>query len=483
METGRAYFKLKDEYENAGYYLQYVVLRNASDYSEAIWTDANIIDKNKIKGTPNNQADKTTLNGLSNGDIVFARIYDGNNSKSAGIRTMVVEIKDLEEFKYVDEDGNLYTDTEVGSKTNTSKTKNIEYIDENGEKATIPAGFKIGVTSIINTIANGLVIEDSDENQFVWIPVKDPIYDAKTGGTISSANNFTPMATLQGENSPYYESIPYNYNITTYTVTRYSASTYGVGKVNFREPSLITGTTNYTWSYDSGEQYDGAPSNYNTILDALEITNATKLGIYMNDEYTKMVKSVDKYKGFYVGRYETTAKDDANKTNTNNMYTNSVRSKFGYTPMYGGANITVNGVKTNMNWYRMYLLQDSNYVLHPYHSSNSIKTSMIWGSQWDQMMNFIIKGQDKNVATTLTGNHTGIRAITGQFGSDIANNIFDLSSNVVDWTQEAHVEYGREFRGTSFGVTSTGYAVSRGTPTPLSTSNAYGSRMGMYIKN
>ena len=470
---GRAYFKLADEYENAGYYLQHVVLQDTSDYSESIWTTANIIDKNKVRGVNNTQADKTTLTGLSIGDIVFTRIYDGNNSQSAGIQTMVVQITNLEEYKYVDENGNLYSEAEATGRNDTSKTKNIVYEDTNGAIATIPAGFKVGATSLVNTIANGLVIEDSDENQFVWIPVKDPIYDTRVGGTISSNNNFTPMAVLQSADSQYYEGISYSYNTTTKVATRTNVNSYGLGKGNYREPSLVTGTANYTWSYDSGNLYDGQPSNYNNILNAIGITNATELGLYMNDEFTTMVQSVDRYKGFYVGRYETTAKDDANKTNTNATFTNVARTKFGYTPMCG---------TSNMNWYRMYLLQDSNYSYNPYYGNSNVKTSMIWGAQWDQMMNYILKGSDQNVIVTLTGNHTGSKKISGQFGSDIANNIFDLSANLCDWTQEAHVTYGRLYRGAAFGTTSTSYAVSRNTPNPLNTSNSYGSRMTMYIK-
>ncbi len=47
--------------------------------------------------------------------------------------------------------------------------KNENYEDENGDKAIIPAGFKI--LSGAEIIDNGLVIQDKDGNQFVWIPV------------------------------------------------------------------------------------------------------------------------------------------------------------------------------------------------------------------------------------------------------------------------------------------------------------------------
>ena len=47
--------------------------------------------------------------------------------------------------------------------------KNEEYTDDNGDTATIPKGFEI--LEEADTIDDGLVIQDEDGNQFVWIPV------------------------------------------------------------------------------------------------------------------------------------------------------------------------------------------------------------------------------------------------------------------------------------------------------------------------
>ena len=473
---GRAYFKLADTYVNDGYYLQYIVLKDGVTYQESMWNDtAKVFDKNKIRGVNNTNPNKELLTGLEVNDNIYVRLYDGNNSATSGSNIVTAKVTTLEEYKWIDEDGTtLYDDTQVvGNETHSSKTKNVEYEDGNGEKATIPAGFKVGTSSLVNTISNGLVIEDSDENQFVWVPVKDAIYDSKLGKSISSNNNYTPMAELQSADSQYYASIPYTINTSNYNATRYDVNYYGFGKANFREPSLVTGTANYTWSYDSGTQYDGQASIYNKILNAIGITTPTQLGMYMNNEYTEMVKGVDKYGGFYIGRYETTTKTDANKIANNNNYTNVARTKLGYRPQSGTSGV---------NWYRMYLLQDSNYSNNPYYNNQNIKTSMIWGAQWDQACIFALNGNDKNTIITRTGNHTGTLAPAGWFGNDIANNIFDLSSNLQDWTQEAHGTFYREERGGVYSTNSNGVAVSRGSPTPTNTSSSYGSRMAMYIK-
>jgi len=51
---------------------------------------------------------------------------------------------------------------------------NGKYTDKNGESARIPAGFQVSQMPGEDTIDEGLVIQDREENQFVWIPVTDP---------------------------------------------------------------------------------------------------------------------------------------------------------------------------------------------------------------------------------------------------------------------------------------------------------------------
>ena len=50
--------------------------------------------------------------------------------------------------------------------------KNGKYVDENEDTAIIPAGFKVSQTPGTNTIEEGLVIQDEEGNQFVWVPVE-----------------------------------------------------------------------------------------------------------------------------------------------------------------------------------------------------------------------------------------------------------------------------------------------------------------------
>ena len=68
------------------------------------------------------------------------------------------------------------------------KTNDIEInFDEFSEHLPNERIKSIFKSSLNNTISNGLVVEDEAGNQYVWIPVKNAIYDGKT--TIATSNN------------------------------------------------------------------------------------------------------------------------------------------------------------------------------------------------------------------------------------------------------------------------------------------------------
>ena len=79
----------------------------------------------------------------------------------------------------------------------------------------------------------------------------------------------------------------------------------------------------------------------------------------------------------------------------------------------------------------MYLYQDSQrYSQNPYNSLASVKSSMIWGSQYDNMLNYILKGADKDKLTVMIGNRTNTPHNSKQDETDKVNNIYDLGANL-----------------------------------------------------
>ena len=74
---------------------------------------------------------------------------------------------------------------------------------------------------------------------------------------------------------------------------------------------------------------------------------------------------------------------------------------------------------------------------------------MIWGSQYDAMLNWALTGSDKgNVTATDKAPHNLSSTYQpGTQDNDKINNIYDLGGNVGEWTLEASGSDRRVYRG------------------------------------
>ena len=219
------------------------------------------------------------------------------------------KVSGLEGFEY-------YTD----SNGNSSKDKTVTYTDSEGNTAIIPAGFKVGMGDLTSKVNEGLVVQDENENEFVWVPV--PVAVETTTSTTSSEK---AIARKQSSNTKYYEGVLYNFSGTTSTKQRNSTA---LGNSATREPSLITANSDYSWNVDIGKAkgvtYDAVFYTNFQVGSATGFGSYTEFGQYMNEQYTNMVKSVDKFKGFYVGRYETST---VNNSSANTAVVQSQKNK------------------------------------------------------------------------------------------------------------------------------------------------------------
>lgn len=440
--SGILYLELIDTLADQGYTLEYQLVKDGGNYSETgTWTKSQ------------------QINNLSIGDTVYARVTDGTNV--ANNSTIYIHnITELETFS-------------------EPKTELTEYIDSEGQRAIIPTGFRVGTSALNNTIKNGLVVEnETTGDQFVWVPVKNAIYNSKDGTipvNASEANKnkdsqgnvvpYKPMVKYQKGYSEtsfnkYFEGIAYTQfgeNLVKGSYAQRGATSYALDSNSYREPSLVTGDNRQnSWQYNVGTEYDASSEYYSKILG---FDSATNFGEYMNSEYTNMILSIEKYGGFYVGRYETSLEGTTAKTLYNK------------TPM------------ASMNWYNMYYNQDSvRNKDNPYYGNTEIVSSMIWGSQWDAMLNWILEGVDAKQVYTRTGNHSGSRRTTGVTGNDFANNIIDISSNVYEWTQDVYGPQYRVYRGGYYNVNYNSTASNRNNGTSTHTDYSLGSRFALYVK-
>ena len=258
-----------------------------------------------------------------------------------------VQIEETEQANFI-ESANLFngyykssTDNTVIYIVNEEKwslkyDKNGEYEDKNGDVATIPAGFQVSETLGMNTIKEGLVIQDEEENQFVWIPVDD-------------INDIAKETSNENGNT--------NYEGKLYDFTSTSAKekeTYGVGTESNREPDIISDDSNGDNLYI-----------INNLLKTT-YTDSSELEKTLQEDYNTIINSISTYHGFYVSRYEI--------SKSSNNTAQSKPDNTVLTTETGSAN----------KWYGLYAYGKT-------YNTSSVGSSMIWGSQYDAIMRWMQK--------------------------------------------------------------------------------------------
>ncbi len=308
-------------------------------------------------------------------------------------------------------------------------------LDEAGNVIPVPKGFDF----VGGTESTGVVISDVEEddldntlggNQFVWVPVPDVIFEE---GKEVTSGTYTPMATKytypETGGTEYYRGMLYTFSGTTATYK----SDYNVGTTSYREPSLVTGNSADTWApmtTVAGTQYDAA--NFSKAGDEGDFSTVEDFGKQMQADFDNMIESVDKYKGFYVARYEMSKNNE------------------GKAEYKKGKPSAKNDTLTN-HWYDYYKMQKA--FAESIGKQKSVSSSMIWGSQYDAMMNWMARNGISVGSSTISGHDKNTTRITGKGNSegvestDILNNVYDLLGNSREWTLEASNTYGRVVRG------------------------------------
>ena len=323
-------------------------------------------------------------------------------------------------------------------------SKNQIYKDSEGNTATIPKGFTVSTTE--NTISSGLVVYGPDDSEFVWVPV-DKINDMAQCSTAGGSCDLE----LQKDGTLKCE---------THGSTEIVGKLYTIGTGNF-------GTANTTYSADSGSREPAILENYDNGADN---TVGMKLD-GLKSEYKAMATSVAKNKGFYVGRYETSL---TTATPTSPGTSGDVQSKAGVIPT------SANNI-ANSNWYGLYSKLKT-------YETTSVQSSMIWGSQYDAIMNWALKGDDASkVKVTGNGNHSGdiVTAGNSSYSKDSINNIRDLDGNLWEWTLEASDKNFRVVRGGAYDASISCSPSERemgSSGLPTRNYDYTGSRLTLYIK-
>ena len=296
----------------------------------------------------------------------------------------------------------------------------------------VPKGYTASEVTGENTVKDGFVIYEGEEsitdesdietaqttrNQFVWVPVSNP---SEMYGTDSSGKKWGKL---------------YNFSSTGITPLNWTEQdgvmtiTTTSGNDSYREPDIVSDD-----------------SSNGVTLSQLET------------EFNAMITSVEKYGGFYIGRYETGNLSQAEAVVVKN-------------------NSDIN----NQTWYTMY--NKAKGVA----ANSNVTTTMIWGCQWDAVMRWMYNSGDNDKETytydsTGKGNYSFSRKVTGSDLLYAVNNIYDMAGNVVDCTIEAIRTDHRVIRGGNYlSDASNNPASDRRSVSPSFSDAAFGSHLALYM--
>ena len=253
---------------------------------------------------------------------------------------------------------------------NNFVTKNTEVTYPDG-KVWIPEGFKVADDSA-STVQGGVVIEDKDRNQFVWVPV----------------------ATLAD-----YKRTAYSTNVAT------------------EETDTATNSIKINYSSSKNSEY---------FTEALP-----------EDEKT----SVERYKGFYIGRYEAGDKEntEAKTLRSSNDVTKTVTIKANQAPY------------NNVTKTQAISLAEGFATKQGYKA----KTKLVSSYAWDTTIAFLQKVNSDYGSSSEEGNYkdttfsytdiTGARQTKAKNSNVLVPtgqttpvcNIYDMGGNVFEWTTES----------------------------------------------
>ena len=289
-------------------------------------------------------------------------------------------------------------------------TGKIKAVLKEGEYiAPIPTGFEVSTVSGENTISGGLVIKEG-ANEYVFMPCTEENY---------TEDSFGPLTDTDSTSKKVYDS----------------------------QEQL---------DYYYGENYYNYANDFN----------------YAQDK-TNIETSINKYKGFYVGRYETTIDNG------------TIGSQKGATVLTAYETLK-EGTNPNNNesyYYRWYGLYKAQKDL--YENNSNVFSSMITSKEWNTIMTFTGYGDTKRATSTYTNTNGPDLSGSAYKGTadtyDLTKNIYDLAGNVGEWTLKAFSTYNRVTRGgyCNDGISSASNTIGN---SPYIYRSRHGSRLALYIR-
>ncbi len=282
----------------------------------------------------------------------------------------------------------------------TLKTTNHgkeEAEDRLGNPVTVPGEFKVVEGE---TVEDGIVIEDDEGNQFVWIPVSNIDGD----NDVTTEPNAEDLIKLKNNTKVEITLGRYKYKREWSTGIGYTDGT----------PNLVQKGVNYAES----TVLNGSDVEYYEYTDDKDRSNG---GAGAKD-LAKFVQSVQDNHGYYLARYEASYKsDDKPYSKPSTSYS---EEEIDYTSGMLWNNVTQGDAsKVSQN---MYSGEDS--------EAQYVVSDLVNSYAWDTAVVYIQAMGNENYANQGRGNNTTLKN-TGDT-EEVKCNIYDMAGNVSEWTTE-----------------------------------------------
>ena len=257
---------------------------NTIDDAMRVVSASGVIDEDTFKSEEYIERYNENVNSVYEGISVSFRSNKCVKEESDNYGYNVFSVKENGQYTFdaFSKDGSVLT-TQTVTVNNLGQwsmaySTTATYTDSNGDKAVIPAGFKVSLDDEYNKVRKGLLVQDSYENIFVWIPCSD-----------------LPNAVIENRFDQLYDIT--DNDTEEYRALKASVTKNGGFYVGRYETSLVNGRAASIRSYNDSTIHGGTWQ---------ELYNIQKR-LYENNEY---VKSAMMWGGQYRVVYSLTQKSD-----------------------------------------------------------------------------------------------------------------------------------------------------------------------------
>ena len=305
----------------------------------------------------------------------------------------------------------LITDSSLTSNDRTtSESTTVIAKDKKGNQVVVPGGFKISSASG-ESVQQGIVIEDKDGNQFVWVPVSNINGDGSNkivkddGSKVEiTLGRYTFAKSSPGTPTPIQKGSEYDQTTLAQATagtldTKYKAGSYYYelnGSRPGKEKSDLTGT--------------------NTTAKNLQ----------------EFIEKTEANKGFYIARYEASYGSGYNSsgTDTTTKFSNAKPlSKVSTANSTSSMNYTEGTLWNCITQQQAALVSQNMYKNDKY-----VESDLINSYAWDTAIVYIQAMGNSNYANANRGTNTSLKN-TGST-EDEKCKIFDMAANLWEWTTE-----------------------------------------------